>query len=148
MVVMISKSGSTEELVRLLLESDCIVRGPGGGWRLDAVRLAETQLPRTYDQLVLARLAVMAEMAADAAADVALGPDQLLPGMVLAQDLASPKGQVLLPGGVRLDERTITQVKNFALRAGQAPRLHIRRDSMPPAAPAPPAHVHTHTAHP
>jgi predicted ATPase len=48
-----------QELVRLLLESDCIVRGPGGGWRLDAVRLAETQLPRTYEQLVLARLAVM-----------------------------------------------------------------------------------------
>ncbi|HVV83816.1 MAG TPA: tetratricopeptide repeat protein [Kofleriaceae bacterium] len=47
------------ELVRLLLESDCIVHGPGGGWRLDAVRLAETNLPRTYDQLVLTRLAVM-----------------------------------------------------------------------------------------
>lgn len=48
-----------QELVRLLLESDCIVRGPGMSWRLDAVRLAETELPRTYDQLVLARLAVM-----------------------------------------------------------------------------------------
>ena len=47
------------ELVRLLLESDCIGRGPAGGWRLDAVRLAETNLPRTYDQLVLTRLAVM-----------------------------------------------------------------------------------------
>jgi len=47
------------ELVRLLLESDCIVRGPGATWRLDAVRLAETDLPRTYDQLVAARLAVM-----------------------------------------------------------------------------------------
>jgi tetratricopeptide (TPR) repeat protein len=47
------------ELVRLLLESDCIVRGPGATWRLDAVRLAEHQLPRTYDQLVAARLAVM-----------------------------------------------------------------------------------------
>ena len=48
-----------QELVRLLLESDCIVRGPGASWRLDAVRLAESQLPRTYEQLVLARLAVM-----------------------------------------------------------------------------------------
>lgn len=47
------------ELVRLLLESDCISRGPSGAWRLDPVRLAETNLPRTYDQLVLARLAVM-----------------------------------------------------------------------------------------
>ncbi len=48
-----------QELVRLLLESDCIVRGPGASWRLDAVRLAEQQLPRTYEQLVHARLAVM-----------------------------------------------------------------------------------------
>ncbi|MEZ4402119.1 MAG: tetratricopeptide repeat protein [Kofleriaceae bacterium] len=49
-----------QELVRLLLESDCIVRGPGSSWRLDAVRLAETELPRTYEQLVAARLGVMA----------------------------------------------------------------------------------------
>lgn len=48
-----------QELIRLLLESDCIVRGPDMSWRLDAVRLAETELPRTYDQLVLARLRVM-----------------------------------------------------------------------------------------
>lgn len=50
---------AVHELVRLLLESDCIVRGPGATWRLDAVRLAEHQLPRTYDQLVAARLQVM-----------------------------------------------------------------------------------------
>lgn len=50
---------AVQELVRLLLESDCIVRGPGASWRLDAVRLAETQLPHTYEQLVHARLAVM-----------------------------------------------------------------------------------------
>ncbi|MBK9031984.1 MAG: tetratricopeptide repeat protein [Myxococcales bacterium] len=49
-----------QELVRLLLECECIARGPGASWRLDAVRLAETQLPRTYEQLVMARLAVMA----------------------------------------------------------------------------------------
>jgi tetratricopeptide (TPR) repeat protein len=47
------------ELVRLLLESDCIVRGPGATWRLDSARLDETQLPRTYDQLVAARMNVM-----------------------------------------------------------------------------------------
>ena len=99
-----------------------------------------------YDaRVVQALLAVLAEMATDAAADPSLGPDDLQPGMVLAQDLTSPKGQVLLPGGVRLDARTISQVKSLALRAGQTPRLRIRRDSMPPplATPAPP-----HTAHP
>ncbi len=47
------------ELVRLLLESDCIVRGPGATWRLDEARLAATNLPRTYEQLVAARLGVM-----------------------------------------------------------------------------------------
>jgi tetratricopeptide (TPR) repeat protein len=50
---------AVHELVRLLLESDCIVRGPGATWRLDAERLAESNLPRTYEQLVAARLAVM-----------------------------------------------------------------------------------------
>jgi tetratricopeptide (TPR) repeat protein len=47
------------ELVRLLLESDCIVRGPGATWRLDDARLRESELPRTYDQLVAARMNVM-----------------------------------------------------------------------------------------
>jgi tetratricopeptide (TPR) repeat protein len=47
------------ELVRYLLESECIVRGDGMAWRIDAMRLAATVLPRTYDELVAARLAVM-----------------------------------------------------------------------------------------
>jgi tetratricopeptide (TPR) repeat protein len=47
------------ELVRYLLESDCIVRGGGASWRVDPIRMASVVLPRTYDQLVAARLAVM-----------------------------------------------------------------------------------------
>ncbi len=47
------------ELVRLLLESDCVVRGPDGSWRIDEHKLELTALPRTYDQLVATRLAVM-----------------------------------------------------------------------------------------
>lgn len=47
------------ELVRLLLESDCLVRGPGAMWLVDAVKLAATELPRTYDEIVAARLRVM-----------------------------------------------------------------------------------------
>jgi len=50
------------ELVRLLLESDCIVREGAagyGGWRIDAKQLAAMALPRTYDELVAARLRVM-----------------------------------------------------------------------------------------
>ncbi len=46
------------ELVRLLLESDVIAR-EGYLWRLDAEKLAAMTLPRTYEELVAARLRVM-----------------------------------------------------------------------------------------
>jgi tetratricopeptide (TPR) repeat protein len=46
------------ELVRLLLESDVIVR-EGVMWRVDAERIATFELPRTYEQLVAARMRVM-----------------------------------------------------------------------------------------
>ena len=46
------------ELVRYLLESDVIVR-EGVMWRLDAQKLATATLPKTYDELVAARLRVM-----------------------------------------------------------------------------------------
>ena len=46
------------ELVRLLLESDVIVR-EGMMWRLDADKLAAMTLPKTYEELVAARLRVM-----------------------------------------------------------------------------------------
>lgn len=46
------------ELVRLLLESDCIVR-EGLMWRLEPTNLAAMTLPRSYDEVVAARLRVM-----------------------------------------------------------------------------------------
>ncbi|MBA3393261.1 MAG: tetratricopeptide repeat protein [Deltaproteobacteria bacterium] len=46
------------ELVRLLLESDVIVRD-GIQWRIDAKNLATLTLPQTYDEVVAARLRVM-----------------------------------------------------------------------------------------
>lgn len=46
------------ELVRLLLESDVIVR-EGVMWRVDAERIARFELPRTYEELVAARMRVM-----------------------------------------------------------------------------------------
>ncbi len=46
------------ELVRLLLESDVIVR-EGMMWRLEAPTLATMVLPKTYEELVAARLRVM-----------------------------------------------------------------------------------------
>ena len=49
---------SIHELVRFLLESDVIVR-EGMMWRIDAAKLASIKLPKTYDELVAARLGVM-----------------------------------------------------------------------------------------
>jgi tetratricopeptide (TPR) repeat protein len=49
---------SIHELVRLLLESDVIVRD-GLMWRLDPVRLSALKLPKTYEELVAARMRVM-----------------------------------------------------------------------------------------
>jgi tetratricopeptide (TPR) repeat protein len=46
------------ELVRLLLESDVIVR-EGPQWRIDQIHLAAMKPPRSYDELVAARLRVM-----------------------------------------------------------------------------------------
>src|SRR4029079_1455670 len=45
------------ELVRLLLETQCIVH-EGRAWRVDDKALAAMTLPRTYDELVAARLGV------------------------------------------------------------------------------------------
>ncbi len=46
------------ELVRLLLESDVIVR-EGVMWRVDAAKMASFALPKTYEELVAARMRVM-----------------------------------------------------------------------------------------
>lgn len=59
---MASSGGSPRalhELVRLLLENDCFVRGPGATWQVDGQKLGATTLPRSYDEIVAARLAVM-----------------------------------------------------------------------------------------
>ncbi len=47
------------ELVRLLLESEIIVRSGPTTWKIDEDALAKTTLPESYEQLVSARLAVM-----------------------------------------------------------------------------------------
>jgi tetratricopeptide (TPR) repeat protein len=47
------------ELIRLLLESDVIVRSGGMSWMIDRARLATFRFPQTYEQLVAERLRVM-----------------------------------------------------------------------------------------
>ena len=53
---------AVHELVRLLLESDVIVR-EGMIWRIDPAHLGALRLPKTYDELVAARLRVMDDTA-------------------------------------------------------------------------------------
>ncbi len=47
------------ELIRLLLESDVIVRSGSMSWRINEEALGELDLPESYDALVAARLEVM-----------------------------------------------------------------------------------------
>jgi tetratricopeptide (TPR) repeat protein len=57
---MVGSPRAIHELVRLLLESDVIVR-EGLVWRIDTTRLAAMRLPKQYEELVAARLRVMDE---------------------------------------------------------------------------------------
>lgn len=47
------------ELIRLLLESDILVRSGPMAWTVDSARLAATRLPTSYEELVVRRLEVM-----------------------------------------------------------------------------------------
>ncbi len=57
---LIDSPRSVHELVRLLLESGCIIRTGGGrSWRIDGVKAATMPLPRSYEELLASRLAAM-----------------------------------------------------------------------------------------
>ena len=47
------------ELIRLLLESEVIVRSGSMSWKVDELSLARTELPASYDELIARRLDVM-----------------------------------------------------------------------------------------
>jgi response regulator RpfG family c-di-GMP phosphodiesterase len=63
----------------------------------------------------------------EAATALILGSDGLEPNMVLAADLISPEGVLLLSAGHRFTEALIRRVRTFEQRAGQQFRLHIQR---------------------
>jgi len=84
-----------------------------------------------YDRAVVqALLAVLAEDEAQAVADVEVDAKDLQPGMVLARDLLSSRGAILLAVGYCFDARVIRQVSEFAARENTRLSLRIRRDSM------------------
>ncbi len=97
-----------------------------------------------YDPKVVAALeAAIESMASDVVPDLEMEARELLPGMVLAHDLLSSRGAILLAAGYVFDARVIRQVSDFAQREGVRLTLRIQRDSiksMPPTgAPVTPA---------
>ncbi len=91
-----------------------------------------------YDPAVVdALLAVLGEMEADARADVAVPVAQLQPRMVLARDLLSPQGVVLLPAGHVFQAPLIAKLWAMAEQQGLSLTLQVLRRSLPPPAPAP-----------
>ncbi|OWQ84130.1 hypothetical protein CDN99_24955 [Roseateles aquatilis] len=78
----------------------------------------------------------------DVPTDRAISPQDVVPGMVLARDLLTPKGTLLLAAGHVFDARLVRQIREFAGREGVRLSLYIRRteDGAPSSAPlSPPA---------
>jgi response regulator RpfG family c-di-GMP phosphodiesterase len=115
-------SGSLAERVYTPEQAQQILRG-GVGTRYDA-------------KAVQALLQVLAQEQAQQAPEVGVDIRQLRPGMVVARDLLSPKGAMLLAAGHVFQARVIRQICELADRENLHMVVHIRRDSMPSAQPA------------
>ncbi|MDH0867818.1 HD domain-containing phosphohydrolase [Mitsuaria sp. GD03876] len=59
--------------------------------------------------------------------DRQISPQDIEPGMVLARDLLTPKGTLLLAAGHVFDARMVRQIREFAGREGVRMALHVRR---------------------
>lgn len=87
-----------------------------------------------YDpQVVEALFAVLGELEAEAKADVAVPVAELQPRMVLAQDLLSPQGVVLLPAGHVFQPALIARLREVAARQPQPLEVRVLRKSLPQA---------------
>ena len=88
-----------------------------------------------YDpQVVEALQAVLGEIEAEAKADVAVPVAELQPRMVLAQDLLSPQGVILLPAGHVFQPPLIAKLRELSARQPQPLQLRVLRRSLPQAA--------------
>jgi response regulator RpfG family c-di-GMP phosphodiesterase len=56
----------------------------------------------------------------------------LVPGMVLARDLVSAQGTLLLAAGYVFDARVVRQVREYAQREGARLTLYVKKDVQPP----------------
>lgn len=77
---------------------------------------------------------VLNELGADAVAELALPVEALLPRMVLARDLQSRQGAILLPKGYRFDAPVIQKITDLATRTGLKLQVHVLASSVPAAA--------------
>lgn len=86
-----------------------------------------------YDKRVVeALLEVLVEADAAGKADVLIDAQHLHPGMVLARDLVSKRGAILLAAGYVFDARVVGQVGEFSRREGARLTLRVRRESIHP----------------
>ena len=84
-----------------------------------------------YDpKVVEATFAVLDAMEALASAEVELDVRELQPHMVLARDLVSPRGAILLATGYVFDAELIRRVCDFAEREKARLSLFVRRESI------------------
>ncbi len=85
-----------------------------------------------YDPAVVeALMQVLLEQEAAAKAEVAVAVADLQPRMVLAQDLLSPQGVILLPAGHVFQPPLIAKLREMAARQSLKLELRVLRKSMP-----------------
>jgi response regulator RpfG family c-di-GMP phosphodiesterase len=90
-----------------------------------------------YDERVVAALMeVLAHDAEQASSGLEVDVRQLRSGMVLAQDLLSPKGVMLLAAGYKFDARVIKQISEIAERENLRLTVTVLRESAKSATPA------------
>jgi response regulator RpfG family c-di-GMP phosphodiesterase len=90
--------------------------------------IVETAGTHYTPQLIQAFQQVMADDAAEEPPMVELTASELIPGMVMARDLTSPQGTLLLSKGYRFDAVVIHTVQDLLRREGLDVHFFIRTD--------------------
>ncbi|SEL89301.1 Response regulator c-di-GMP phosphodiesterase, RpfG family, contains REC and HD-GYP domains [Roseateles sp. YR242] len=106
-------SGRLSEEAHSLVQALTLVRG-GAGTRYDS-------------DVVKAFLLALEDKPEDVPRDQQVSPAGVEPGMVLARDLLTPKGTLLLAAGFVFDARMVKQIREFAGREGARMTIFIVR---------------------
>lgn len=101
-----------------------------------ATALREGSGTRHDAEVIAAFDAVLNDLAAEANADIELQVHELKPGMVLARDLLSPHGSLLLPTGFKFSNPVIKQITEFHERDNLDLSFFIKKASAPGVVPA------------